>query len=68
MNKEVTTCELFFSAADTTPFDVQAEVTLNTNFFATRDMLTHFLPIVKAGGTNTRLDPICRSCPSLLLE
>ncbi|XP_026046226.1 carbonyl reductase [NADPH] 1-like [Astatotilapia calliptera] len=39
-----------FKAADKTPFDVQAEVTLNTNFFATRDMLTHFLPIVKAGG------------------
>ncbi|XP_042289169.1 carbonyl reductase [NADPH] 1-like [Thunnus maccoyii] len=39
-----------FKAADTAPFAVQAEVTLKTNFFATRDMLTHFLPIVKAGG------------------
>ncbi|XP_068424057.1 carbonyl reductase [NADPH] 1 [Clinocottus analis] len=39
-----------FKAADTTPFAVQAEVTLKTNFFATRDMLTHFLPLVKAGG------------------
>ncbi|XP_060942925.1 carbonyl reductase [NADPH] 1 isoform X2 [Limanda limanda] len=39
-----------FKAADTAPFDVQAEVTLKTNFFATRDMMTHFLPIVKAGG------------------
>ncbi|XP_042289168.1 carbonyl reductase [NADPH] 1-like isoform X2 [Thunnus maccoyii] len=39
-----------FKVADTTPFAVQAEVTLKTNFFATRDMLTHFLPIVKAGG------------------
>ncbi|XP_062256786.1 carbonyl reductase [NADPH] 1 [Platichthys flesus] len=39
-----------FKGADTTPFAVQAEVTLKTNFFATRDMLTHFLPIVKAGG------------------
>ena len=37
--------------ADTTPFAVQAEVTLKTNFFATRDMLTHFLPLVKTGGT-----------------
>lgn len=36
--------------ADTTPFAEQAEVTLKTNFFATRDMLTHFLPIIKAGG------------------
>ncbi|XP_026164758.1 carbonyl reductase [NADPH] 1 isoform X1 [Mastacembelus armatus] len=39
-----------FKVADTTPFAVQAEVTLKTNFFATRDMLTHFLPIIKAGG------------------
>ncbi|XP_019964860.1 carbonyl reductase [NADPH] 1 [Paralichthys olivaceus] len=39
-----------FKVSDTAPFAVQAEVTLKTNFFATRDMLTHFLPIVKAGG------------------
>uniref|UniRef100_UPI001ED84304 carbonyl reductase [NADPH] 1-like isoform X1 n=1 Tax=Scatophagus argus TaxID=75038 RepID=UPI001ED84304 len=39
-----------FKVADTTPFAVQAEVTLKTNFFSTRDMLTHFLPIIKAGG------------------
>ncbi|XP_030298212.1 carbonyl reductase [NADPH] 1 [Sparus aurata] len=39
-----------FKMADTAPFAVQAEVTLKTNFFATRDMLTHFLPLIKAGG------------------
>ncbi|KAF1375421.1 hypothetical protein PFLUV_G00219990 [Perca fluviatilis] len=39
-----------FKEADTTPFAVQAEVTLKTNFFATRDMLTHFMPLIKAGG------------------
>ncbi|XP_041645244.1 carbonyl reductase [NADPH] 1 [Cheilinus undulatus] len=39
-----------FKMADTTPFGVQAEVTLRTNYFATRDMLTHFLPIINAGG------------------
>ncbi|XP_029376278.1 carbonyl reductase [NADPH] 1 [Echeneis naucrates] len=39
-----------FKVADESPFAVQAEVTLKTNFFATRDMLTHFLPIIKAGG------------------
>ncbi|XP_031697052.1 carbonyl reductase [NADPH] 1 [Anarrhichthys ocellatus] len=39
-----------FKGADTTPFPVQAEVTLKTNYFATRDMLTHFLPLIKAGG------------------
>uniref|UniRef100_A0A8D2ZTY6 Carbonyl reductase n=1 Tax=Scophthalmus maximus TaxID=52904 RepID=A0A8D2ZTY6_SCOMX len=39
-----------FKGSDNTPFAVQADVTLKTNFFATRDVLTHFLPIVKAGG------------------
>ncbi|XP_061823898.1 carbonyl reductase [NADPH] 1 [Nerophis lumbriciformis] len=39
-----------FKGADTTPFATQAEVTLKTNYFATQDVLTHFLPLVKAGG------------------
>ncbi|MEQ2280925.1 NADH-cytochrome b5 reductase [Ameca splendens] len=42
-----------FKVADTTPFAVQAEVTLETNFFAARDVLTHFLPLIKRGGANT---------------
>ncbi|XP_060896336.1 carbonyl reductase [NADPH] 1-like [Labrus mixtus] len=39
-----------FKVADTAPFGVQAEETLKTNYFATRNMLTHFLPIIKDGG------------------
>lgn len=39
-----------FKGADSTPFAIQAEVTLQTNFFATRDMLTHFMPLIKPGG------------------
>ncbi|KAK5908886.1 hypothetical protein CgunFtcFv8_016904 [Champsocephalus gunnari] len=39
-----------FKGADPAPFPVQAEVTLKTNYFATRDMLTHFLPLIKSGG------------------
>ncbi|XP_008427238.1 carbonyl reductase [NADPH] 1 [Poecilia reticulata] len=39
-----------FKVADTAPFGTQAEVTLMTNFFATKDMLTHFMPLIKAGG------------------
>ncbi|XP_062384423.1 carbonyl reductase [NADPH] 1-like [Sardina pilchardus] len=39
-----------FKMADTTPFGVQAEVTLKTNFFATKNMCNTFLPIIKAGG------------------
>ncbi|XP_054879377.1 carbonyl reductase [NADPH] 1-like [Poeciliopsis prolifica] len=34
---------MFDQVADTTPVAVQAEVTLRTNFFAARDVLTHFL-------------------------
>ncbi|XP_068184246.1 carbonyl reductase [NADPH] 1-like [Antennarius striatus] len=39
-----------FKGADKTPFATQAEVTLRTNFFSTRNMLTHFLPLVRPGG------------------
>uniref|UniRef100_A0A3P9NFC7 Carbonyl reductase 1 n=1 Tax=Poecilia reticulata TaxID=8081 RepID=A0A3P9NFC7_POERE len=41
-----------FKATDTTPFGIQAEVTLRTNFFGTRDVLTHFMPLIKAEGEN----------------
>lgn len=45
----------FVTVADKTPFGTQAEVTLKTNFFATRDMCNEFLPIIKPGGkSNTR--------------
>ncbi|KAM9365149.1 carbonyl reductase [NADPH] 1-like isoform 2-T2 [Pholidichthys leucotaenia] len=39
-----------FKHVDPTPFAIQAEVTLKTNFFSTSNMLKHFLPIIKAGG------------------
>ncbi|KAM9804311.1 carbonyl reductase [NADPH] 1 [Neosynchiropus ocellatus] len=39
-----------FKVADTAPFHVQAEVTLKTNFFGTRNVMTHFLPHIKPGG------------------
>lgn len=35
---------------DPTPFDIQAEVTLKTNFFATRNVCTELLPIMKPHG------------------
>ncbi|XP_045920120.1 carbonyl reductase [NADPH] 1-like [Micropterus dolomieu] len=62
-----------FGMADTTPFAVQAEVTLKTNFFATRDMLTHFLPIIKAGGRVVNISSFVSSlalkqCSSALQE
>ncbi|XP_069058618.1 carbonyl reductase [NADPH] 1-like [Pleurodeles waltl] len=39
-----------FKAADQTPFHTQAEVTLKTNFFATRDVCTELLPLMKPHG------------------
>lgn len=39
-----------FKVADSTPFGIQAEVTLRTNFLATRDLCNEFLPIIKPGG------------------
>ncbi|KAJ6662440.1 hypothetical protein lerEdw1_011853 [Lerista edwardsae] len=35
---------------DTTPFAEQAEVTLRTNFFATRDVCTELLPLLQPNG------------------
>ncbi|KAK7880114.1 hypothetical protein WMY93_033216 [Mugilogobius chulae] len=40
-----------YSEDDPTPYGVKAQVTLQTNFFGTRDMLTHFMPLIKPGGT-----------------
>uniref|UniRef100_I3IZC7 carbonyl reductase (NADPH) n=2 Tax=Oreochromis niloticus TaxID=8128 RepID=I3IZC7_ORENI len=39
-----------FKVADTTPFGTQAEVTVKTNFFSTRNMWTVFSEIIKPGG------------------
>ncbi|XP_029459354.1 carbonyl reductase [NADPH] 1-like [Rhinatrema bivittatum] len=39
-----------FKVDDTTPFPTQAEVTLKTNFFATRDVCNELLPLIKPHG------------------
>ncbi|KAG8450357.1 hypothetical protein GDO86_002852 [Hymenochirus boettgeri] len=39
-----------FKAADRTPFGIQAETTLKTNFFATRDVSNELLPLIKPHG------------------
>jgi hypothetical protein len=41
---------VLFKVDDPTPFDIQAEVTLKTNFFATRNVCTELLPIMKPHG------------------
>ncbi|KAM7322321.1 carbonyl reductase [NADPH] 1 [Alexandromys fortis] len=39
-----------FKNADPTPFHIQAEVTLKTNFFGTQDVCTELLPLIKPQG------------------
>ncbi|KAM6161372.1 carbonyl reductase [NADPH] 1 [Erethizon dorsatum] len=41
---------LAFKVADPTPFHIQAEVTMKTNFFGTRDVCTELLPLIKPQG------------------
>ncbi|KAM6161861.1 carbonyl reductase [NADPH] 1-like [Erethizon dorsatum] len=41
---------LAFKVADPTPFHIQAEVTMKTNFFGTRDVCTELLPQIKPQG------------------
>lgn len=39
-----------FKTNDSTPFHIQAEVTMKTNFFGTRDVCTELLPLVRPQG------------------
>ncbi|KAH0520872.1 Carbonyl reductase [NADPH] 1 [Microtus ochrogaster] len=39
-----------FKNADPTPFHIQAEVTMKTNFFGTQDVCTELLPLMKPRG------------------
>ncbi|KAL1788176.1 carbonyl reductase [NADPH] 1 [Sigmodon hispidus] len=39
-----------FKTADPTPFHIQAEVTMKTNFFGTKDICTELLPLIKPQG------------------
>ncbi|KAM4047919.1 carbonyl reductase [NADPH] 1-like [Anomaloglossus baeobatrachus] len=39
-----------FKVADTAPFATQAEVTLKTNYFATKDVSRELLPLIKPNG------------------
>ncbi|XP_048201846.1 carbonyl reductase [NADPH] 3 [Perognathus longimembris pacificus] len=50
LNVLVNNAGIAFEMDDPTPFDVQAERTLKTNFFATRNVCMELLPIVKPHG------------------
>lgn len=50
LNVLVNNAGIAFKVNDPAPFDVQAEKTLKTNFFATRNVCTELLPIMKPHG------------------
>ncbi|XP_042312610.1 carbonyl reductase [NADPH] 1-like [Sceloporus undulatus] len=50
LNVLVNNAGIAFKAADTTPFHIQAEVTMKTNFFATRNICNELLPLIKPKG------------------
>ncbi|XP_040606374.1 carbonyl reductase [NADPH] 3 [Mesocricetus auratus] len=50
LNVLVNNAGIAFRMDDPTPFDIQAEMTLRTNFFATRNVCTELLPIMKPHG------------------
>ncbi|XP_003420697.2 carbonyl reductase [NADPH] 1 [Loxodonta africana] len=50
LNVLVNNAGIAFKRADSTPFHIQAEVTLKTNFFGTRDVCTALLPLIKPQG------------------
>ncbi|NXA35773.1 CBR1 reductase, partial [Eudromia elegans] len=50
LNVLVNNAGIAFKVLDSTPFPVQAEVTLKTNFFGTRNVCTELLPLVKPYG------------------
>ncbi|KAL1788437.1 carbonyl reductase [NADPH] 3 [Sigmodon hispidus] len=50
LNVLVNNAGIAFRMDDPTPFDIQAEMTLKTNFFATRNVCTELLPIMKPHG------------------
>uniref|UniRef100_G1TCA8 Carbonyl reductase (NADPH) n=1 Tax=Oryctolagus cuniculus TaxID=9986 RepID=G1TCA8_RABIT len=50
LNVLVNNAAIAFQTDDPTPFDIQAELTVKTNFFATRNICTELLPIMKPHG------------------
>ncbi|XP_050188838.1 carbonyl reductase [NADPH] 1 [Myiozetetes cayanensis] len=50
LNVLVNNAGIAFKVHDTAPFAVQAEVTLKTNFFGTRNVCTELLPLMKPYG------------------
>ncbi|XP_066478253.1 carbonyl reductase [NADPH] 1-like [Tiliqua scincoides] len=50
LNVLINNAGIAFKVADPTPFPTQAEVTMETNFFATRNVCNELLPLIKPQG------------------
>uniref|UniRef100_A0A096MJ24 Carbonyl reductase 1 n=1 Tax=Rattus norvegicus TaxID=10116 RepID=A0A096MJ24_RAT len=50
LNVLVNNAGIAFKVVDPTPFHIQAEVTMKTNFFGTQDVCKELLPIIKPQG------------------
>ncbi|XP_066477028.1 carbonyl reductase [NADPH] 1-like [Tiliqua scincoides] len=59
LNVLVNNAGIAFKVKDTTPFDIQAEVTLRTNFFATRDICTELLPLLQPNARVVNVSSMC---------
>ncbi|XP_044298140.1 carbonyl reductase [NADPH] 1-like [Varanus komodoensis] len=59
LNVLVNNAGIAFKVADTAPFAVQAEVTMKTNFFATRNVCKELLPLLKPNGRVVNISSMC---------
>ncbi|XP_064503187.1 carbonyl reductase [NADPH] 1-like [Pseudopipra pipra] len=64
LNVLVNNAGIAFKVQDTTPFAVQAEVTLKTNFFGTKNVCTELLPLMKPYGRVVNVSSMV-SCSAL---
>ncbi|XP_048202209.1 carbonyl reductase [NADPH] 1 [Perognathus longimembris pacificus] len=73
LNVLVNNAGIAFKRADPTPFHIQAEVTLKTNYFGTKDVSTELLPLMKPQGRVVNVSSILsvrslKSCSPALQE
>ncbi|NXY62113.1 CBR1 reductase, partial [Callaeas wilsoni] len=61
INVLVNNAGIAFKVQDTAPFAVQAEVTLKTNFFGTRNVCTELLPLMKPYGRVVNISSMASS-------
>uniref|UniRef100_UPI0034D38095 carbonyl reductase 1 like 2 isoform 5 n=1 Tax=Rattus norvegicus TaxID=10116 RepID=UPI0034D38095 len=61
LNVLVNNAGIAFKVVDPTPFHIQAEVTMKTNFFGTQDVCKELLPIIKPQAPHQQASPFCKT-------